>query len=104
MLVGTSLVLLGTVGLAPSVQPPGRRRTPVGGVPGSDVRPRRAGMGFAYPRTGVAMLEASTDRDRGFNSSALSVADSLGAALSLSVGAVFAASNARTSTRSSPSS
>ena len=48
-------------------------------------------MGFAYPRTGVAMLEASTDRDRGFNSSALSIADSLGAALGLSVaGAVFA--------------
>jgi hypothetical protein len=51
-----------------------------------------AGMGFAYPRTGVAMLEVSTDRDRGFNSSALSVADSLGAALALSVaGAAFAA-------------
>ena len=48
-------------------------------------------MGFAYPRTGVAMLEASSDRDRGFNSSALSVADSLGAALALSLaGALFA--------------
>ena len=49
-------------------------------------------MGFAYPRTGVSMLEASTDRDRGFNSSALTVADSLGAALALSVaGAAFTA-------------
>ena len=51
-----------------------------------------AGMGFAYPRTGVAMLEVSTDRDRGFNSSALTVADSLGAALALSIaGSAFAA-------------
>ena len=49
-------------------------------------------MGFGYPRTSVAMLDASTDRDRGFNSSALSIADSLGAALALSVsGVVFAA-------------
>ena len=49
-----------------------------------------AGMGFGYPRTGVAMLTASNDADRGFNSSALSIADSLGGALSLSVsGIVF---------------
>ena len=55
-----------------------------------------AGMGFAYPRTSVAMLEASTDRDRGFNSSALSVADSLGAALALSIaGSAFAVADAR---------
>lgn len=47
-----------------------------------------AGMGFAYPRTSVAMLAESTDRDRGLNSSALSVADSLGAALALSVSGV----------------
>jgi hypothetical protein len=40
----------------------------------------------------VAMLAVSTDRDRGFNSSALTIADSLGAALALSVsGVVFAA-------------
>jgi MFS family permease len=50
------------------------------------------GMGLGYPRTSVAMLDASTDRDRGFNSSAISVADSLGAALALSLtGVVFAA-------------
>ena len=49
-------------------------------------------MGFAYPRTGVAMLEVSTDRDRGFNSSALTVADSLGSALALSIaGSTFSA-------------
>lgn len=51
-----------------------------------------AGMGFGYPRTGVAMLAASSDADRGFNSSALSIADSLGGALALSVsGIVFGA-------------
>ncbi len=51
-----------------------------------------AGMGFGYPRTGVAMLAASTDDDRGFNSSALSIADSLGGALALSAsGIAFAA-------------
>jgi MFS family permease len=47
-----------------------------------------AGMGLGYPRTSVAMLDASTDRDRGSNSSALTVADSLGAALALSVAGV----------------
>jgi predicted MFS family arabinose efflux permease len=47
-----------------------------------------AGMGFGYPRTSVAMLDASTDRDRGFNSSAISIADSLGAALALSAAGV----------------
>jgi MFS family permease len=51
-----------------------------------------AGMGFGYPRTGVAMLAASSDADRGFNSSALSIADSLGGAISLAAsGVVFAA-------------
>jgi MFS family permease len=51
-----------------------------------------AGMGFGFSRTGVAMLAASTDRDRGFNSSAISIADSLGAALALSLcGMAYAA-------------
>jgi predicted MFS family arabinose efflux permease len=54
------------------------------------------GMGFGYPRTGVSMLEASTDRDRGSNSSALSVADSLGAALALSASGVAFSSAHRT--------
>ena len=50
-----------------------------------------AGMGFGYPRTGVAMLAASSDGDRGFNSSALSIADSLGGAFALSAsGIVYA--------------
>lgn len=44
-----------------------------------------AGMGFGFSRTGVAMLAVSSDADRGFNSSALSIADSIGAALALSL-------------------
>ncbi len=53
-----------------------------------------AGMGIAYPRTSVATLAASDDSDRGFNSSALSVADSLGGALALAVcGVLFAATD-----------
>jgi MFS family permease len=82
---GTALVLVGTAALTVVV---------IG-----DVSPALAmaayvvagaGMGFGYPRTGVAMLAASSDADRGFNSSALSIADSLGGALSLSLsGIVF---------------
>jgi MFS family permease len=49
-----------------------------------------AGMGLAYPRTSVAMLAASGDADRGFNSSALSIADALGGATTIAAsGAVF---------------
>ena len=51
-----------------------------------------AGMGFAYPRTSVAMLAQSGDSARGFNSSALSIADALGGATTIAAsGAVFAA-------------
>jgi len=53
------------------------------------------GMGFAYPRTGVSMLASATDEDRGFNSSALTVADSLGAALALSVSGIAYAAAVR---------
>lgn len=54
-----------------------------------------AGMGFGFSRTGVAMLAASSDADRGFNSAGLSIADSIGAALSLSAcGTVFALATA----------
>jgi MFS family permease len=82
---GAALVLLGTVGLAVVVATHAHPALAVAAyVVGG------AGMGFGYPRTGVAMLEASSDRDRGFNSSALSVADSLGGALALSAaGIVF---------------
>ncbi len=53
------------------------------------------GMGFAYPRTSVAMLAVTTDADRGFNSSALSVADSLGAALALALSGIAYAAAVR---------
>ena len=39
-------------------------------------------------RTSVAMLAASDDSDRGFNSSALSIADALGGALTISASGV----------------
>ena len=54
-----------------------------------------AGMGFGFPRTSVAMLAVSTDADRGFNSSALSVADSLGGAIALSASGVAFATATR---------
>jgi len=53
-----------------------------------------AGMGLGFTRTGVAMLAASSDSDRGFNSSALTIADSIGAALALALcGIGFAAAD-----------
>ncbi|MDR7254653.1 MFS family permease [Nocardioides sp. BE266] len=92
MVVGTCIVLAGLVLLAASVLAHDAGHDPSAVLPAAAYVLAGAGMGFAYPRTGVAMLEVSTDRDRGFNSSALSVADSLGAALALSVaGAAFAA-------------
>jgi len=92
MVVGTTVVLVGLAGLATSVLALELGHRPSAVVPAAAYVLAGAGMGFAYPRTGVAMLAASSDRDRGFNSSALTVADSLGAALALSIaGAAFAA-------------
>lgn len=88
MRVGTGLVLAGVAALALSVE----LHLPAL-VTGAAYVLAGAGMGFGYPRTSVAMLAVSSDHDRGFNSSALTIADSLGAALALSVsGVVFAAS------------
>lgn len=88
MRVGTGLVLAGVAALTLSVE----LHLPAL-VTGAAYVLAGAGMGFGYPRTSVAMLAVSSDRDRGFNSSALTIADSLGAALALSVsGVVFAAS------------
>ena len=87
MTIGGVVVLVGLVVLALMVwvEPPAFVAISLYVVAG-------AGMGYAYPRTGVAMLAASTDSDRGFNSSALSIADSLGAALGLALGGLtFAA-------------
>jgi hypothetical protein len=92
MVIGTSIVLLGVSCLAVTVLVLDSGVRPPAVLPGAAYVLAGAGMGFAYPRVGVAMLAESTDRDRGFNSSALSIADSLGAALALSLsGAVFAA-------------
>lgn len=94
MLLGSTVVLLGVGALALTVLSLDDGTRPSAVLPAAAYVLAGAGMGFAYPRTGVAMLEASTDRDRGFNSSALSVADSLGAALALSsAGALFAAAD-----------
>ena len=82
---GTALVLAGTVALAVVVAGHGHPALAMASYVVAG-----AGMGFGYPRTGVAMLAASTDADRGFNSAGLSIADSLGSALALSLsGIVF---------------
>lgn len=47
-----------------------------------------AGMGLLYPRLGVLTLEYSTPADQGFNSSALSIADSTGSAIALATTAI----------------
>jgi MFS family permease len=87
MLTGASLVLAGLASLGLTVVLDGPAV-----LAGASYVLAGAGMGLGYPRTSVAMLAASDDSDRGFNSSALTVSDSLGAALALSVsGIVFAA-------------
>ncbi|MGI8645949.1 MAG: MFS transporter [Nocardioides sp.] len=84
---GSGLVLAGVTALAVVVW---THAHPV--LAGASYVLAGAGMGFGYPRTSVAMLDVSTDRDRGFNSAAISIADSLGAALALSAsGVVFVA-------------
>jgi MFS family permease len=89
---GTMVVLAGIVALVVTVALRGAGSELPAVLPIAAYVLAGAGMGFAYPRTSVAMLAESTDRDRGLNSSALSVADSLGAALALSVsGVAFAA-------------
>jgi MFS family permease len=87
MEIGSLLVLAGVLSLAATVRLDGPAL-----LAGATYVLAGAGMGFGYPRTSVAMLDVSTDADRGFNSAALSIADSLGAALALSIsGVVFAA-------------
>lgn len=51
-----------------------------------------AGMGLMYPRLTVLTLAYSTPQNQGFNSSALSISDSIGASMSIAVmGLVFTA-------------
>jgi len=49
------------------------------------------GMGLAMPSLSVLTLAASTDADRGFNSSALQISDMLGSALMIGLGGVLVA-------------
>lgn len=86
--VGMLIVLVGVSALALSVAVFDAGTAMSAAVPAACYVVAGGGMGFAYPRTGVAMLESSTDADRGFNSSALAIADSLGAALALSLAGV----------------
>jgi MFS family permease len=44
-----------------------------------------AGMGMAYPRLSVLMLDYSTPESQGFNSSALAIADAVGPAITLAL-------------------
>jgi MFS family permease len=80
MRIGAGVLLAAVLGLWLSV-----RLDAPGALAGAAFVAAGAGMGFGFSRTGVAMLAASTGEDRGFNSSALSIADSMGAALALSV-------------------
>lgn len=91
MRVGSALVLAGVVSLALTVGLHGPALLAAASYVVSG-----AGMGLGYPRTGVAMLAASTERDRGFNSAALSIGDSLGAALALSLAGVAFTTAGRT--------
>ena len=51
-----------------------------------------SGMGLVYPRLTVATLEDSTMENQGFNSSALSISDSTGAAFALAITAIASSS------------
>lgn len=60
------------------------------------------GMGLMYPRLSVMTLALSTRDTEGFNSSAMSISDSLGGALALAgTGVVFAAFSTATTTAAS---
>ncbi len=60
-----------------------------------------AGMGLMYPRLSVMTLALSTKDNEGFNSSAMSISDSLGGALALAgTGIVFTAFSTTTSAAS----
>lgn len=85
--LGTALVLAGLGGLTVVIAIP----LPAAGFVAA-YAVGAAGMGLSYPRTTMAALAVSTDSDRGFNSAALTIGDSLGSALSLAIiGLVFVA-------------
>ena len=92
---GTTVVLVGVAGIALLVWLRAEGADLPATAPVAAYVLASVGMGFAYPRTSVAMLAATTDADRGFNASALQVADSLGAALALSISGIAYASAER---------
>ncbi len=83
MLLGASLVAAGAVVIVITTYAGGPAWLLIAGYGVTSI-----GMGIAFARTTVAMLGASTDADRGFNSSALSIADSLGAALAITIAGI----------------
>ncbi len=95
MKLGTTIVLVGVTGVAVIVLLRSHGADLPAVVPIGAYVFASVGMGFAYPRTSVAMLAVTSDADRGFNSSALSVADSLGAALALSLSGIAYAAAVR---------
>jgi len=80
MRIGTGVLLVAVVGLWLTVW-----LDAPGALAGAAFVLAGSGMGFGFSRTGVAMLAASSEDDRGFNSSALSIADSISAALALAL-------------------
>ena len=78
--IGSSLVLVGIVfALATALFHLNPAVAIAGWVVGG------GGMGLMYPRISVMTLAMSTTANQGFNSSALSISDSLGAALALAI-------------------
>ena len=87
MVIGTAMLLVATALLCLAVL---IDLGPV--VAGAAVGLAGPGRGGGLTRPPVAQHAAAPDRDRGFNSSAITIADSIGAALSLSLcGTAFAA-------------
>jgi len=83
--IGVALVV---VGVLSAVASPLLHLTPAVVIVGWSLA--GAGMGFMYPRFSVLVLRGSGDDEKGFNSSALTIADSSGSAVALAVtGAAF---------------
>ncbi|GAB2823531.1 MFS transporter [Actinocorallia aurea] len=85
--IGSALVLASLLGVlaAAALALPAAVAITAWGVGG-------AGMGLMYPRLSTLTLSLSAPAERGFNSSALAIVDSLGGALALAVGGlIFAA-------------
>jgi MFS family permease len=87
VLLGGLLLLLGTAAIAVAELADLPGTVAIAGLAGAG-----GGMGLVYPRLSVLTLSLSEPASQGFNSSALVIADSFGAAFSLAItGVVFAA-------------